>query len=36
MECVMWDFERFGENGRNQMVEQALNLCDDMDGEGCA
>lgn len=34
MECVMWDLERLGEDGGNQMVEQALNLCGHVDGEG--
>lgn len=34
MECVMWDFEGFGEDGRNQMIEQALNLHSHVDGEG--
>lgn len=26
MECAMWDFNRFGEDGRNKTVEPTLNL----------
>ena len=33
MECVIWDFKRFGEDGRNKMVGQTLDLHGQIDGE---
>lgn len=35
MDCVIWDFKRFGEDGRNKVVEQSLNLHGQIDGESC-